>query len=1318
MNAFALNKAERRSRIWIAMLAVLALALITLAGAPAARAELPWWHLTSGSRPAYLHTGVTQGVDDVQELVKVVPEGGGLFYIASPTLTSEEIENEVFTEGPTKGTQIKETSTAKEVEEGLEGLAGYGPGSVHVQLLSVNHYEVTFVGPLAQRPVALMREGYSGVGEIKQLTAGSSPTDGELYLTAENVGDANVGGAKTAVKLKDVLPAGLHALGVSGSKPIIGGEILNREPLPCSLEEKAGVQSATCTLEGNLAPYQQLQMRVAVDLKPGASSGELNRLGISGGEGFTCNGVAGGIGKFLEGSCSKEVGEEEIEAINKEKEKVKVKVKQQGGFELTGTGPAASASIARPITISEAPVPFGVEEYEMALEEEGGSASSQAGAHPFQLNTTIALNQLRDLSPLTEKAEVSPAALAKDLNFKLPVGLIGNATAIPRCSTAQFFASVEGKENRCPADTAVGVAVATVREPANAKGTVTLTEPLFNLEPRIGEPARFGFYVEQANSPVFIDTSVRTGSDYGITASVQNITQTAAFLSSEVTFWGVPGDPRHDRQRGWGCIYEALDLTPHPPCNAAEEQHPPPFLSLPTSCAAAMGTEVEGDSWSSPGSFVSFTGLFDPSAPLSGCNRLQFSPEIRVAPDGQEASKPTGLTVDVHVPQEVNENAQGLASSNVKSITVAFPEGVKLNPSAADGLLACSEQQIGLLGGRGAQEELLFTPTLPQAFCPNASKIGTVKIKTPLLPAGQPVEGALYLATPAPNGEGANNPFNSLLAMYIVAEDPISGSLVKLPGKASLDSNSGQLTATFENNPQLAFEDAEIHLFGGERAPLATPSHCGTYTTRASFTPWSGTGAVSSSSSFQITSGPNASACPGATLPFSPTLTGGTTNINAGSFSPLTTTISREDGNQDVQAVSLHMPPGLSGILTGVTLCPEANANAGSCPQNSLIGHTIVSVGLGGDPFSVTGGQVFLTEGYEGAPFGLSIVNPAVAGPFDLGKVIVRAKVEVDPHTAALTVTTNESGAYSIPHILDGIPLQIKHVNVLIDRPGFIFNPTNCNPQSITGTITSDEKAPGPVSTPFQATNCASLKFAPKFTVATSGKTSKASGASLSVKLTYPNAPAGTYANVAKVKVSLPKQLPSRLTTLQKACTAAAFEANPASCPKESIVGQAKVLTPLLPVALNGPAYFVSHGGEAFPDLTIVLKGYGVTVDLVGSTQIKSGITTTTFKTTPDVPFSSFELNLPQGKYSALAANANLCKSSLTMPTEFQAQNGLEIHQSTKISVTGCPKPLSKKQQLAKALKACQKKRNHTKRTACDAQARKRFSAKKSQKKR
>jgi hypothetical protein len=1223
-------------------------------GASAAHAETPWWHLTTGARPAYLHAGARKpavpgvpGEPEVQEIVvplKTIegePEQGGVVIKVNGVGIAGPAKGRFVTEpfagifGEPEFLPINEAKVQAALEE------PYGTGKVTVKEVATSgSIKLTVSSPGRGAPIEIgpLEEGFP-VPTVTVLKPGTAETpeipavpDGELYATAENLGDADTNGK---VQFKDIIPSNLKAISVSGTKPDAHGSFGNRDPLSCALEEKGGVQIGTCTLEEPLAPYDQIEMRIGVNVEPGAVTGEQNEVSISGG------------------------------------------------------GAPPSAPLRRPVTISSARVPFGLETNEIVLEEEGGQPTTQAGAHPFQLTSTIVLNQLADNNPVlgANKPEVTVPALAKDLNVKLPPGLIGNANALPQCTTAQFFRvnfNEDQEDNECPPDTAVGVAVTTVHEPTTV-GTVTVTEPIFNLEPRVGEPARFGFYVVIANSPVSIDTSVRTGGDYGVTVNVQNITQTAAFLSSETTFWGVPGDPRHDSQRGWGCLYEARNFNPHLPCIPAAEAHPKPFLSMPTACATVLSTSIDIDPWSAPGTFLDIPGGFEPAGALTGCNHLQFAPEIKVKPDGQEASKPTGLTVDVHVPQEVNENASGYASSNVRNITVAFPEGVVLNPAAADGLQACSEGQVGFLGGRGAQEEFLFTPTLPEAFCPDASKIGTVTIKSPLLPRGQNVEGDLYLANPAPNGEGGENQFNSLIASYIVAQDPVSGVLVKLPGSVSLDPSTGRITATFENNPQLAFEDAEIHLFGGERAPFATPSHCGTYRTDATFTPWSGTGAVKSSSSFDVTSGPGGSACPPAALPFVPTLAAGTTSNSAGSFSPLSTTISREDGNQNIQKVQLHMPPGLSGILKGVPLCAEAQANAGTCGAGSLIGHTTVSVGLGGDPFTVVGGEVFLTEKIAGspddAPFGLSIVNPAVAGPFNLGKVIVRATIEVDPHTAQLTVTTTE-----IPHILKGIPLQIKHVNVTVDRPGFTFNPTDCNPQQLTGTIGAVEGASSPVAVSFQVTNCAALKFAPKFSVSTKGKNSKANGATLIAKLSYPNAVQGTQSNITRVKVDLPKQLPSRLTTLQKACTNAQFEHNPANCPVASKIGFAKVTTPLLPVPLEGPAIFVSHGGEAFPSLTMVLQGYGVTVDLVGTTFIsKTGVTSTTFKTVPDVPFNTFQLTLPQGKFSALAANVpikarySLCGQNLVMPTEFLAQNSAKINQSTKIAVTGCQKAVKKK---------------------------------------
>ena len=743
----------------------------------------------------------------------------------------------------------------------------------------------------------------------------------------------------------------------------------------------------------------------------------------------------------------------------------------------------------------------------------------------------------------------------------------------------------------------------------------------------------------------------------------------------------MPGDPRHDGSRGNGCVRDSVEKE-HLPCQALEEQNPPAFLSLPTACTGSpLGSTVEGNSWPHPDVTV------EPSeqatiTTLDGCNRLPFSPSLQVEPEQSTASTSTGLKVDIHNPQQPSRSATGLAEADIKDISVKLPEGLAINAAGANGLEACSEQQVGFTGVDSSGADT-FSTSNPQSsgFCPDAAKIGTAKITTPVLP--NPLEGSVYLAAQD------ENPFASLVAMYIVAEDPISGVLVKLAGQEHL-SSSGQIEATFESSPQAPFEDAEVRLFGGERASLSTPSLCGDYTARASFSSWAAGPQAPASSAFDVGQGVNAGPCMNQRS-FAPSLTAGSTNIQAAAFSPLSVSVSRQDGEQELHELTVHTPPGVSGILSGVQLCPEPEADLGTCGPESLVGETTVSAGVGGDPVNVKGGRVYLTGGYEGAPFGLSIASPAKAGPYDLAKgtpcdcIVVRAKVEVDPHTAALSASTDSTGPYAMPTTLDGIPLEIKRVNATINRKRFTFNPTNCAPLSITASIASTEGALSPAGVPFQVANCATLKFAPKFTVSTSAKTSKANGASLVTKLSYPAGLQGTQADIGRVKVDLPKQLPSRLSTLQKACLAVVFEANPANCPAASIVGHAKVTTPLLPVPLSGPAYFVSHGGEAFPSLTMVLQGYGITVDLVGATLIRKGITSTTFKTVPDVPFNTFELTLPEGKFSALTAFGNLCKSKLEMPTLFVAQNGAEIHQTTKITTTGCNKSKAVKKHKMKA---------------------------------
>jgi hypothetical protein len=1033
---------------------------------------------------------------------------------------------------------------------------------------------------------------------------------------------------------------------------------------------------------------------------------------------------------------------------------------------------------------------FGLERFAIGAQNENGTPDVQAGSHPYSLTTTFVLN-------LPSVGE----SYLKDARVQLPPGFVGNPNATPRCTYQEFINISQQEGGGCSNEAAIGVETTYFDSGPGSSELTPVTDPMFNLVPPPGVAAEFGFIVAK-NTPVLLQSSVRTGGDYGLTTGAPNINQALMVAASKVTIWGVPSAPSHNPTRGTceglvsGSPFPAeepgrglgedeagLESPVHkkggPGYNKYFDQGLPgslgecttqapqlPLLTNPTSCGEPRTATFEVDSWEQPGLFRSK----EASLPaLTGCEKEDFSPTIAVTPDGTAGSTPTGLNVGVELPQEAASlNPNGLTEADVKDTTVALPAGVQLDPSAADGLQACTgdpsdlgsgelgspDDQIGFKGlnletGRqeftsaqagsvpavqavSAHELLASEKTLDpgENFCPTASKIAKVTIKTPLL-EGE-LEGAVYLAAPQNFlGGPLENPFKSLVAMYLVAEEPVHGVLVKLPAKVQLCENTGetiagkrcasagQIVTTFENTPQLPFSDLQLEFYGTDRAPLATPAQCGTYNTETSFTSWDGE-TTSPSSEFSIDSAPNASSCtyPGQALPFSPSLSSGTPNNNAGAFSDLTTTLNREDGQQHIQQVTLHYPAGLSGILSGVELCGEAQANAGTCGPGSEIGETIVSVGLGDDPFTVTGGKVYLTGPYDGAPFGLSIENPAKAGPFDLQEgrpVVVRAKIEVNPITAALTVTTDASGEHAIPTIIDGIPLQIKHVNVNITRPGFTFNPTSCNKAEVTGSVSSAEGATSPVSIPFQVASCEHLKFEPKVSVSTQGHTSKVDGASLTYKIAYPNVPQGTDADIHYVKVELPGELPSRLTTLQKACIQGTFQANPAGCPKESVIGHAKAVVPNIPVPLEGPVYFVSNGGEAFPNLVMVLQGYGVTIELVGDTLIRNGVTSTTFKTVPDNPVTSFEINLPEGKFSALAANGNLCKptvaktvkkkvrvqvkgrmrtvtrkvkeqvaTSLTIPSDYIAQNGATYNYRAPVAVTGCAK--------AKVVKKAKKK--------------------------
>jgi hypothetical protein len=1164
-----------------------------------------------------------QAKDEVQQVTVDASEGS--YELEDLGVHSNRIVGN-SEEGFGQAVTLEVGDTPGEVREALEGM--YGSHNVEVTGSPREVFEIKFVGELAYQPIP-MRVA-SGPATLKELAEGRP--SGVIQLTAANLGDASANPEEQLVTVTDELPPGLEAIGIEGtvdeSVSHFGDEGV---PLECTLG------SLSCTFNGKdmtaegyegpsvVPPYERILVAVAVKVKEGAGaakSGEVNEASVMG-------------------------------------------------------GGAPTARARQPLVVSETPAGYGVSSYEVRPEEEGGAVDTQAGSHPFQLTTALTFNQ-------TTERRVAGGA-PKDLHVKLPPGLIGNPTPFSQCTLAQFYA------RSCSAQTVVGVARVSVGlQIVGAYGLAykvfPFDEPVYNLEPAVGEPARFGFIVH-GEVPVLLTTTVRTGGDYGVTVSSINTSHEVEFLGSEVTLWGVPGDGRHNSERDESCLLAARRSAfheEHTECPGYGESNPPQLIEMPTSCVGPLQTTIEVDSWQEPHNALSFANS-EPMPALDGCNRLPFSSSLSIVPDGQQGSTPTGLSVGIHIPQDATLDASGLSESAVKDTTVTLPEGVQISPAAADGLLACSTEQAGFTGMEAGTQTNLFTPA--PVGCPDASKVGTVEVKTPLLP--EPLTGAVYLAT-----QDAN-PFGSLISLYIYAEDPVAGVAVKLAGEVTLNEQTGQIVTTFENDPQVPVEDAKLHFFGGNRAPLSTPPLCGWYTSTASIVPWSGNEPSKSSATFEITSGPNGAPC-SSPRPFQPGFNAGTTSVQAGGYSPLTMTLSRPDADQALGKLDVVFPPGVSAGLRGVKLCEEPQAASGDCPAESQIGTVTVSAGLGGDPYPVETGKAYITGPYEGDPFGVDVVVPAVAGPFNLGTEVVRSKVDVDPTDAHLTVVSD-----AFPTMLDGIPLQLQRINVDVNRPGFVFNPTSCEPMKLTGELESAEGATADVSNPFQVTNCATLSFKPEFKVSTSAKTSRTEGASLHVSLTLPAGAEGTKANVAKVKVSLPKQLPSPLKTLQKACTEKVFAENPSNCPKASKVGEATVETPVLEGPLSGPAYFVSHGGAKYPELIIVLTGEdGVTVQVHGETFIsKAGITTATFATVPDVPFSNFELNLPEREYPALTANGNLCQAQtagkLLMPTEMVGQNGLVIKQSTKISVTGCPKQkkAAKKKAHHKAAKAKRKKK-------------------------
>jgi hypothetical protein len=938
---------------------------------------------------------------------------------------------------------------------------------------------------------------------------------------------------------------------------------------------------------------------------------------------------------------------------------------------VAGGGAPSPASTEETIDVSNTDPAFGFTDWNAWFSNADGTLDTRAGSHPYEATFAFDL-----ASTLTATANGEPngrhvaGGEARNIEVQLPPGVIGNPAAVAQCTRAELAAE------ECPVESQIGTVIAYFTDVGDSGFRV------FNLTPSPGVAAEFGFNFEGVLN--LLESSVRTGSDYGISTRLRDASQRET-TGSVLTLWGVPGDPSHNIWRNgepYGCTQE--QTTNSEKCLPSPKPSHAPFLTLPTLCAGPQTFSIHATTWQEPVSeaaaaFESHDVNGEPIG-TTGCEDLSFGPGLTVAPERSAADTPTGISLEVKPPLGGLEDVAGLGTSDLKHASGSAPPGFVINPGQASGLVACGETEA---------ESAIGTES--PATCPPASKVGTVKAKSPLLETApeKELQGEVFLLR-------SNPP-----TIHLLIAASADGVNLKLVGIGHLNEGTGQVEVTFGEDPaveaedpflrghmalpQLPASDFKLSFEGGAKAALVTPSQCGTYRTEGvDFTPWASPFIpdFQTSAALAITSGPGGGPCPNGPLPFNPSLSAGSTNTEAGAFTGFTQLLSRGDGQQRIEKFQFKEPAGMAGMLSQVPLCPEPQASQGTCDEASKIGHAIVQSGPGNNPLTLPqpGGPeipIYLTGPYHGAPFGLSIKTPVIAGPFNLGTIVTRAKIEVDPTTAQITIATD-----ALPQILDGVPTDLRSIYAVIDRQGFLFNPTNCTPQEFVGTATSaGGAAVAPISSHFGIGACRALKFAPKFTASTAGKASKAGGASLDVKVAASGGPqpGGGEANIRSVKVALPVQLPSRLTTLQKACLAAVFEANPASCPKESNVGTATAKTPILTNPLTGPAYLVSHGGAAFPDLEIVLQGEGIKLVLDGQTDIKKGITTSTFNTVPDAPISSFELNLPTGPFSVLGAyvagsnHYNFCGQSLTLPTTITAQNGALITQTTKLGVTGCP---------------------------------------------
>lgn len=882
---------------------------------------------------------------------------------------------------------------------------------------------------------------------------------------------------------------------------------------------------------------------------------------------------------------------------------------------------------------------FGIQSFSANFLEEDESPDTQAGSHPFEYKVRFTMNQ---------DAEEDVEGTLKTLVMELPPGLVGDPLSLPRCSRAAFDFNLL---STCPGDTQVGIADVL----ANRSGLL-IHPGVYNLTPSPGAPVTLGLVIDNNNA--YLDASLRTGGDYGADVADAAVPVREEIQSVTTHIWGLPMARAHDPGRY--CIPDNPQLAVIEGCSS--DALPAPFLSLPTRCDSPLETTLR---------VTSAEGGEDEatvSTPaLEGCESVPFEPQIKARPETAAADSPTGLAVTVKIPQ--SSAPKQLASAHLKDSVVTLPAGLAVNPSAAIGRGACSLTQVDLSGPDPAR-------------CPDASKVGTVSVSSPLV--DHPLPGSVYLAR---QGE---NPFGSLIALYLTVNDPLTGVVVKQAIKVVPDPVTGQLVAFTEGTPQLPFEVLDFNFFGGPRAALTTPPTCGTYTTQSVLTPWTAPQgkAAEPSDAFQVTGAAGGGACPAseAQMPAAAGFEAGTTAPLAGAYSPFVLKLTRENGSQRFGALNVTLPPGLSAKLAGVAECSdpqiaaaEARKNPGegalelanpSCPKASEVGTATVGAGSGA-PIYVTG-HAYLAGPYKGAPLSLVIITPAVAGPFDLGVVVVRSALFIDESTAQATAKSDP-----IPQMLQGIPLAVRSVSIRLDREGFSLNPTNCEAKQITGQAISPLGTATPLAAHFQASGCRQLAFAPHFKLSLLGKSQmrRTGHPALKALVTYPKG--SGYANIARAQVLLPASVFIANEHINNPCTRPKFAEG--ACPPGSILGTARAYTPLLDKPLEGKVYFRSNGGEReLPDIVADLNGqvHFVLVGFNDSVQIphtESSRTRNTFAVVPDAPVSKFELNLFGGKRSLLENSANLCRTTPRATVRLTAQNGATQNTEPAIA-TSCPK--------------------------------------------